>query len=435
MSSTPRAMIYGANGYTGRLIARHAVERGLKPVLAGRNREAIATLAAELGCEAVDFELQQPAQIADHLRGISAVLHCAGPFSQTARPMMDACLLAQADYLDITGEIDVILAAVSRGDRAKQAGVALIPAVGFDVVPSDCLAAMLSDRLPAARVLQLAFSGAGGLSAGTAKTMVEALPGGGRVRIDGEIRHVPIAWKTLEIPFRHGKQWGMTIPWGDVASAYYSTGIANIEVYATAPRAHTDRTAAAAEIFAAAVGLEAAPVPRETPNREARSGALRRRPQEYAFVVVGSGQRRSWQIGRGDAANAWRLPTHRVDRRGCPGADAGAPSAARFFDRLASVRQGIYFEFPRNGRLLGIAGCTKKPPAGLQTGARQRARRSQHASACLSPGRGRFVRKQPDLRGGRERVVFRNSSRGWVGMGSKRSRAQDRRAPGDRQTA
>ncbi len=236
MSSTPRAMIYGANGYTGRLIARHAVERGLKPVLAGRNREAIATLAAELGCEAVDFELQQPAQIADHLRGISAVLHCAGPFSQTARPMMDACLLAQADYLDITGEIDVILAAVSRGDRAKQAGVALIPAVGFDVVPSDCLAAMLSDRLPAARVLQLAFSGAGGLSAGTAKTMVEALPGGGRVRIDGEIRHVPIAWKTLEIPFRHGKQWGMTIPWGDVASAYYSTGIANIEVYATAPR-------------------------------------------------------------------------------------------------------------------------------------------------------------------------------------------------------
>jgi short subunit dehydrogenase-like uncharacterized protein len=148
---------------------------------------------------------------------------------------MDACLSTGTDYLDITGEIEVILAAASRDQRAKQAGVALIPAVGFDVVPSDCLAAMLAERLPGARVLQLAFSGAGGLSAGTAKTMVEGLPGGGRVRIDGEIRHVPTAWKSMEIPFRRHKLWGMTIPWGDVASGYYSTGIPNIEVYTTAP--------------------------------------------------------------------------------------------------------------------------------------------------------------------------------------------------------
>ena len=151
--------------------------------------------------------------------------------------MMDACLMAGADYLDITGEIDVIEWAVARSERRKQAGVALIPAVGFDVVPSDCLAKLLSQRLPEARVLQLAFSATGGLSPGTAKTMVEAIPGGGRVRIDGEIRHVPVAWKTMEIPFRHRKQWGMTIPWGDVASAYYSTGIPNIEVYtSTSPR-------------------------------------------------------------------------------------------------------------------------------------------------------------------------------------------------------
>ena len=161
MSPTPRAMIYGANGYTGRLIARHAVERGLRPVLAGRNREAITALAVQLGCEAASFDLHQAAQIAEHLRGFSAVLHCAGPFSRTARPMMDACLLAQADYLDITGEIDVILAAVLRDEQAQQAGVALIPAVGFDVVPSDCLAAMLAERLPGACVLQLAFSSAG----------------------------------------------------------------------------------------------------------------------------------------------------------------------------------------------------------------------------------------------------------------------------------
>jgi short subunit dehydrogenase-like uncharacterized protein len=115
--------------------------------------------------------------------------------------------------------------------------VALLPAVGFDVVPSDCLAALLAEKLPDARVLQLAFSGTGGLSPGTAKTMFESLPYGGRVRIDGQIRDVPTAWKTMEIPFRHGTRFGMTIPWGDVASAYFSTGIPNIEVYsAVSPR-------------------------------------------------------------------------------------------------------------------------------------------------------------------------------------------------------
>jgi short subunit dehydrogenase-like uncharacterized protein len=227
-------MIYGANGYTGRLIARHAVERGLKPVLAGRNRNAVAALAGELGCEYDTFSLEPSTPVAEHLKGISAVLHCAGPFSQTARPMMDACIASRTNYLDITGEIEIILAASERSEQAEQAGVALLPAVGFDVVPSDCLAAMLAARLPAARVLQLAFAALGGLSPGTSKTMMEALPGGGRVRIDGEIRQVPIAWKSMEIPFRDGPKWGMTIPWGDVASAYYSTGIGNIEVYTTA---------------------------------------------------------------------------------------------------------------------------------------------------------------------------------------------------------
>ena len=241
MTQPPRAMIYGANGYTGRLIARHAVERGLRPALAGRNHAAIRELANELDCPAATFDIRQAAVIAEYLRGISAVVHCAGPFSQTARQMMDACLASGTDYLDITGEIEVIEWAALRSERAKQVGVALIPAVGFDVVPSDCLAAMLAERLPEARVLQLAFSGTGGLSAGTAKTMVEALPSGGRVRIDGEIRHVPTAWKTMEIPFRHRKLWGMTIPWGDVASAYYSTGIPNIEVYTTSSPKQTAR--------------------------------------------------------------------------------------------------------------------------------------------------------------------------------------------------
>jgi short subunit dehydrogenase-like uncharacterized protein len=149
---------------------------------------------------------------------------------------MDACLDERAHYLDITGEIDVIEAAAALDQRAKTGAVILLPAIGFDVVPSDCLAAKLAARLPGASDLTLAFAAEGSLSPGTAKTMLEGVSQGGRVRINGQLTRVPLAWKTLDVPFREGTRTAMTIPWGDVASAYYSTGIGNIEVYAAAPR-------------------------------------------------------------------------------------------------------------------------------------------------------------------------------------------------------
>jgi short subunit dehydrogenase-like uncharacterized protein len=229
-------LIYGANGYAGGLIAREAVRRGLQPVLAGRNSGAIGELAAELGCRGRSFAVGSSLATAQHLADVRAVLNCAGPFAMTAGPMIEACLTARCHYLDITGEIDVIEAAARLHGRAMAAGIAVIPAVGFDVVPSDCLAAMLAQRLPEAKTLQLAFHATGGYSPGTLKTMIESLPTGGRARIDGEIRHVPSAWKTMEVPFRNGPRWAMTIPWGDVASAYYSTGIPNIEVFTTMSR-------------------------------------------------------------------------------------------------------------------------------------------------------------------------------------------------------
>lgn len=236
MSSQPAEwMIYGAYGYTGRLIAEEAVRRGMKPMLAGRDARRLEPLAAQLGCPSRAFSLDRPESIAPRLTGIQTVLNCAGPFSATAEPMMDACLNAHANYLDITGEIAVIEAGAARNDAAREAGVTLMPAVGFDVVPTDCLAAMLAQRLPGATLLQMAFHGIQTVSPGTAKTMLEAIPAGGRARVDGRIVAVPTAWKTLEIPFRAGVRPAVTVPWGDVASAWYSTGIPNIEVYLALP--------------------------------------------------------------------------------------------------------------------------------------------------------------------------------------------------------
>lgn len=229
-------LLYGANGYTGRLIAREAVVRGLRPVLAGRNAEAVAALARELGLEHRIFLLEDTAATQACLEGVQAVLHCAGPFAHTAEPMVNACLEARVHYLDITGEIAVFEKIAVRDTEAMAAGVLLLPGAGFDVVPSDCLAAHLYHRLPSAKHLALAFHGVGRFSRGTATTIVETLHQGGVVRRGGALENVPSAWHTRDIDFGEGPRLAVTIPWGDVSTAYRSTGIGDIEVYTAASR-------------------------------------------------------------------------------------------------------------------------------------------------------------------------------------------------------
>jgi short subunit dehydrogenase-like uncharacterized protein len=230
-----KLLIYGANGYTGKLIAREAAKRGLKPLLAGRNRGEVDALAAELGLTRRVFELGNAAEIARNLEGVAVVLHCAGPFSKTSAPMLAACLDAKVHYLDITGEVDVFEACHRQHERAKAQGAVVLPGSGFDVVPTDCLAAQLKRRLPDATHLTLAFEAGGGPSPGTAKTSVEGMGRGGRARINGELTRVPLAWKHRDF-LRDGKpRSAMTIPWGDVFTAYVSTGIPNIETYMTLP--------------------------------------------------------------------------------------------------------------------------------------------------------------------------------------------------------
>ena len=228
-------MIYGANGYTGRLVLDAAVKRGLHPIVAGRNADAVRELAAKYDLPSRAFDLSNADTAASALSGIPLVLHCAGPFSATAAPMLEACLRTKTHYTDITGEIDVFAHCHAQHERAKAAGIAVIPGVGFDVVPTDCLAAMLARELPNSTQLVLAFEAAGGLSPGPAKTSVEGLGKGGRIRKDGQLVTVPLAYKDRTF-LRAGKpRTAITIPWGDVYTAYVSTGIPNVEVYTAVP--------------------------------------------------------------------------------------------------------------------------------------------------------------------------------------------------------
>jgi short subunit dehydrogenase-like uncharacterized protein len=234
MTPTP-LLVYGANGYTGQLIVEECLRRGLRPILAGRRAETLAPLAARHGLEVRVCSLDDATGLQAALSGVRVVLHAAGPFFRTSAPMVRACLAAQVHYLDITGEIAVFEACRARHEAAVAAEVVIMPGVGFDVVPTDCLAARLAERMPDATLLELAFAGGGGFSRGTLKTMVLGSGQGGAIRQDGRITKVPAGWRTQRIPFRDKPRHAVTIPWGDVSTAFRSTNIPNIHTYLAMP--------------------------------------------------------------------------------------------------------------------------------------------------------------------------------------------------------
>ena len=233
---TDTFLLYGANGYTGQLIAELAQQYGLRPILAGRNAPAIADMASRLDLPYEAFELNNTQALHKALERVQVVLHAAGPFQHTADPMVDACLQTKTHYLDITGEIAVFESVKKKHQEAESAGIMLMPGVGFDVVPTDCMALFLKNSLPDSTDLKLAFaSRGGGISQGTANTLVETLGSGSAIRQDGNIRKVPLAHKGMWVDFGIARRFVATIPWGDVSTAYTTTQIPNIEVYTAIP--------------------------------------------------------------------------------------------------------------------------------------------------------------------------------------------------------
>jgi short subunit dehydrogenase-like uncharacterized protein len=239
---THRWMIYGATGYTGRLIAEEAVKRGHKPILAGRNARKLQSMAESLGLDYIAFGIPDSSAAMRGLQraDVDLVLHCAGPFIHTVEQMLKACIHTETHYLDITGEIAVLERVFGYGDKARNRGIALMSGVGFDIVPSDCLAKFVADQLPDATHLDIVISALGsskerGVSAGTAKSALEMLPNQGYVRRDGKL--TPYRWGkgVRKFRFPHGKRSALTVPWGDVSTAYRTTGIPNITDYMTLP--------------------------------------------------------------------------------------------------------------------------------------------------------------------------------------------------------
>ena len=235
-------LLYGANGYTGRLMAEQAVERGHSPTLAGRSEAKVRPIAEKLGLDWVIVDLNDEKKLHKTVAPFDLVMHTAGPFMHTARPMIKACLTRNTHYLDITGEIDVFEYTFSHFHEAESAGIVLMSGAGFDVIPTDCMARYVADKMPDATDLKLAFHSTGGISPGTSKTMVESAgSAGGAIRRDGVLQHYPTGQGARKVQFSHKELSAVPIPWGDLVTAFHSTGIPNITTYMAMPESQIQR--------------------------------------------------------------------------------------------------------------------------------------------------------------------------------------------------
>ena len=224
-------ILYGAYGYTGQLIARECSARRLNIILAGRSERLLKTQSMQTGYPYEVVELSDGVALKNLLRKGRVVIHCAGPFQFTAQTMAETCLETGTHYTDITGEYQVFEMLATYDARAKEAGITILPGTGFDVVPSDCLALYLKTELPSANRLELAFTSTGGLSRGTARTMVYGLGEGSVIREEGVLVNIPLGKLSMHVNFGKLSMPCLNIPWGDVSTAWHSTGIPNIAVY------------------------------------------------------------------------------------------------------------------------------------------------------------------------------------------------------------
>jgi short subunit dehydrogenase-like uncharacterized protein len=230
-------LLYGAYGYTGQLIAKRAAAYGLRPLLAGRDAARLSALSVETGFEYLAFPLDDSNSLDEALRRTPIAVHAAGPFIHTARPMVEACIRNGVHYTDINGDISCFELIHSYDEKARAANVMLLPGVGFDVLPTDCLALFLKKKLPDARSLSIAFANSGSrVSHGTAITVAGKLGEGGAKRKDGAILKTALGEKGMNVNFGAKELFVMSIPWGDLFTAYQTTGIPDIDTYTAVPK-------------------------------------------------------------------------------------------------------------------------------------------------------------------------------------------------------
>lgn len=232
-----QVLLYGAYGFTGTGITKLAAEYGIEPVLSGRNEEKLRSLAQESGYKYITLSLEDNHDnLVEVLKRFELVMHIAGPYTYTAEPMIDAAIAAGTHYVDLTGENHVLQEHLDRHQEFVDANIMVMPSVGYDVVPTDCLNLHVAQQVPDAQELTLVmntnYTTAEGAPAsrGTIKSALEMLARPLLMRRDGEMIEVSEP-KVMTREVDGETQTLIQIPWADMMTSWVSTGIPTIEVY------------------------------------------------------------------------------------------------------------------------------------------------------------------------------------------------------------
>lgn len=135
-----RIAVYGAYGHTGRFVLDELRRRGFTPIACGRDAVRLQELAAAADVETRAAAVDDPAALDAAFADVVAVLHCAGPFLDTAAPVLDAALRARIHYLDVAAEQRSVTDTLARDADARAASVTVVPAMAFYGGLADLLA-------------------------------------------------------------------------------------------------------------------------------------------------------------------------------------------------------------------------------------------------------------------------------------------------------
>jgi short subunit dehydrogenase-like uncharacterized protein len=226
-----RILIYGGTGYTGRLIAEHARDMRCSPVVAGRTAHRVQALAVEMALSERVFGLDDPGVVDDALGDVCVVINAASPFGLTSRPLIESCLRTQTHYLDITGELPVFRDAFGYDGAARKRGIMIMPGVGLGIVASDCVAMHVAACVPNAKYLRIALLRPDSFSRGSFRSALGLSNSQVMIRRNGRLTSVPVGRLQRAFDYGEGERESVAVSWADVFTAYYSTGIRNIEAY------------------------------------------------------------------------------------------------------------------------------------------------------------------------------------------------------------
>ncbi|SHM45931.1 Uncharacterized conserved protein [Sphingobium sp. YR657] len=227
-----KLMIYGAAGYTGRMVSTNAKAHELDFVIAGRpqDEDRLAALAADLGVDFRLFAVDDQGGAGTALEDIGVLLNCAGPFMRTAEPLMRACIANGVHYLDIAAELDSYRLAEALDAEAVAAGVMLLPGSGGSVAMLGSLASHAAKRVAAPRKLSIALHVAGGFSRGSAVSASENLTTETLHRVAGTlVARSPEEVRAFDFGNGPATSFPVTLP--DLITIWRATGIPDIETF------------------------------------------------------------------------------------------------------------------------------------------------------------------------------------------------------------